>query len=240
MQGDVFISKVGKLDNSALGERTSNDHLFFEAGKVMMVKDGQTQVLLQESMTMPNGNKVMKNGTVIKKDGTKYNLKEGERLDMNGDIIQDKDKMSTDEKNHVMMKNGKMIQVKDGREIPLTAEVLLADWSKVQPDGTIIKENGQKIQLKEGERINMDGVMMSKVNTGYTGNATANTDCITMKGGKMCIIKSGQTLPMTKEQILPNGTKVMTNGTIVKKDGKTITMKEGDKVDMKGEYMPKQ
>ena len=108
MNGDIFISKIGKLDDGALAERTSNDHMFFEAGKVMMVKDGQTQVLLHD-MTMPNGSKVLKTGQIVKKDGTKYSLKEGERVDMNGEVILDKDKQSADERNHVRMKNGKKV-----------------------------------------------------------------------------------------------------------------------------------
>ena len=128
--------------------------------------------------------------------------------------------------------------MKEGKELPLVNEVYLADWSKVLPDGSLVKENGQKVQLKEGERYNMDGVAMSKL--AGTTSTTAVTDCLTMKGGKMCVVKGGQTLPMTKEQVMPNGAKVMTNGTVLKKDGKTITLKEGDKVDMKGEYIPKQ
>ncbi|MBX9852819.1 MAG: hypothetical protein K2X86_13830 [Cytophagaceae bacterium] len=237
MNGDIFISKIGKLDDGDVAQRTSNDHMFFEAGKVMMVKDGQTQVLLHD-MTMPNGNKVLKTGQIVKKDGSKYALKEGERIDMNGEIMQDKDKQAADERNHVGMKNGKMYIVKEGKELPLVSDVYLADWSKVLPDGNLVKENGQKIQIKEGERFNMDGVPMAKL--AGTATTAAATDCLTLKGGKMCIVKSGQTLPMTKEQVMPNGSKVMPNGTVLKKDGKTITLKEGDKVDMKGEYIPKQ
>jgi imidazolonepropionase-like amidohydrolase len=50
----------------------------------------------------------------------------------------------------------------------------------------------------------------------------------------MCMIKAGKELPMAKEVLMPNGSKVMTNGAVLMKDGKIIVMKEGDKVDMSG------
>ena len=116
-------------------------------------------------------------------------------------------------------------------------EILMPNWDKVLVDGTIEKSNGSKYAMKEGERINMEGEMMSKINTGTSpsnNTAAAGSDCITMKNGKMCMIKAGKELPMAKEIILPNGNKVMTNGAVIMKDGKTVVMKEGDKVDMAG------
>ncbi|HXA01607.1 MAG TPA: DUF6799 domain-containing protein, partial [Cytophagaceae bacterium] len=64
--------------------------------------------------------------------------------------------------------------------------------------------------------------------------AAAGSDCVTMKNGKMCMIKEGKELPMAKEVLMPNGNKVMTNGAILMKDGKIVVMKEGDKMDMSG------
>jgi hypothetical protein len=237
MQGDMMMMKGSKLDSKGIESRTSNDYLTFIEGRMMSVKNGETQPMTAD-MTMPNGNKVMRNGQVMKKDGTKYILREGEKVDMSGEIIIDKAKMEMDEKNHLIMKGGKMVEIKNGKELPMTKEVLMPNWDKVLVDGTIEKSNGTKYMLKEGERINMEGEMMSKVNTGMTpgasNTAAAGSDCITMKNGKMCMIKAGKELPMAKEVLMPNGSKVMTNGAVLMKDGKIVVMKEGDKVDMSG------
>jgi hypothetical protein len=237
MEGDMMMMKGSKLDSKAVDSRTSNDHLIFTGGRMMAVKNGEPQPMTAD-MTMPNGSKVMKSGQVVKKDATKYILREGEKVDMNGEIIVDKSKMDTDEKNHLVMKNGKMMEMKNGKEIPMTKEVLMPNWDKVLVDGTIEKSNGTKYAMKEGERVNMEGEMMSKINTGYTpgaaNTAAGGSDCITMKNGKMCMIKAGKELPMAKEVLMPNGSKVMTNGAVLMKDGKIIVMKEGDKVDMSG------
>jgi hypothetical protein len=144
-----------------------------------------------------------------------------------------------------------MIQVKDGKDIPMTAEILMPDWSKIYPDGTIEKQNGTKTKMKEGERFNMEGEAMSKLNTGYTGPMVASTakttttttttatttppatsqTLIMMKGAKLVIQMGAKEIPMSKERILNNGTKIMTDGTVTKKDGSSFKMKEGEKID---------
>ena len=59
-------------------------------------------------------------------------------------------------------------------------------------------------------------------------------DCVMMEGGKMMVMKGGNTMAMDKDMTLPNGTMVMTDGTVKTKDGKTMMMKDGDCVYMNG------
>ena len=59
-------------------------------------------------------------------------------------------------------------------------------------------------------------------------------DYVTMKDGKMMVMKEGTMTPMEKDMEMTNGTKVMTDGSVMKKDGNRIMMKEGDKVYMNG------
>ena len=47
-------------------------------------------------------------------------------------------------------------------------------------------------------------------------------------------MKSGKMMPMEKDMTMKNGTKCMTNGECVMKDGKKMKMKEGDCMDMSG------
>ena len=60
------------------------------------------------------------------------------------------------------------------------------------------------------------------------------TDHVMMMGAKMQMMENGKTMPMEKDMTLNEGTKVTKNGMVIKKDGTTATMKEGDMMDMDG------
>ena len=53
-----------------------------------------------------------------------------------------------------------------------------------------------------------------------------------MKSGKMLMVneKTKTEAAMEKEAILNDGTKVMTNGKVTRKDGSTFTLKEGESI----------
>ena len=44
--------------------------------------------------------------------------------------------------------------------------------------------------------------------------AHAIDDCIMMEKGKMMMMKDGQSMPMAKEMMMPNGAKIMKDGTL--------------------------
>jgi hypothetical protein len=54
-------------------------------GQMMHMKDGKVE-LLERDMTMKNGTKCMANGECITQQGEKMIMKEGECMDMNGNI----------------------------------------------------------------------------------------------------------------------------------------------------------
>ena len=61
-------------------------------------------------------------------------------------------------KNCCMMKDGKMIVLKDGKEMPMTEDVSLDNGSKVTMDGTVIAKDGKQSKLKNEDCIDMSGV----------------------------------------------------------------------------------
>ncbi len=63
-----------------------HDGYKMRAGKLMMIKDGK-EILVEKAVMMSNGITIMSDGTILKKDGSKSMLKEGEYMDMNGKII---------------------------------------------------------------------------------------------------------------------------------------------------------
>ncbi len=66
-------------------------------------------------------------------------------------------------------------------------------------------------------------------------------DHLMMMDGKMQMQKDGKTMPMDKDMTLTNGTQVMKDGMCKMKNGTTMTMKNGDMIDMNGKMgkMPK-
>lgn len=62
-------------------------------------------------------------------------------------------------KDCVMMENGKMIQMKDGKMMDMTTNVTLSDGSTVMSNGTLKKKDGTTTTLKNGDCVMMNGSM---------------------------------------------------------------------------------
>ena len=79
---------------------------------------------------------------------------------------------------------------------------------------------------------------LSFVSAGFAGDDKAMMkDHLMMKDGKVLMVMAGKTMPMDKELVLSNGTKVTIDGAVTMKDGMKTTMKEGDMMGMDGEMM---
>ena len=63
-------------------------------------------------------------------------------------------------KDHIMMKDGKVMMIKEGKSMPLDKELTLSNGAKVTVDGTVTTKAGNKMMLKEGEMMDMDGQMV--------------------------------------------------------------------------------
>lgn len=68
-------------------DKSNVDGIVFENGKLMKVKNGQKTILQDNDMTMSNGTKLTSDGTYTKKDGSKLTFKEGEHMDMSGNML---------------------------------------------------------------------------------------------------------------------------------------------------------
>lgn len=62
-----------------------------------------------------------------------------------------------------------------------------------------------------------------------------NKDIVMMKDGKMVILRQGKLLPMDLDMALLDGTRVMTTGAIMRPDGTSRQMLEGEAINMEGE-----
>lgn len=59
-----------------------------------------------------------------------------------------------------VMKNGKMVCMKDGKQIPMSHEMTMNDMT-VMPDGTCKMKNGKTMKLKEGQCCDKKGKIHS-------------------------------------------------------------------------------
>lgn len=60
----------------------------------------------------------------------------------------------------VMMRDGKMWVIKDGKSTAMTAEMTMSNGTKVMTDGTYMTKDGKKMKMKNGESMRMDGELM--------------------------------------------------------------------------------
>jgi len=87
-----------------------------------------------------------------------YNKDEQNNRD-NQNKIQD-EQMHHSKTDHMMMQNGKMVMMKDGKKMPMEKDITLKNGTKCMTDGTCIKKDGAKTKFKEGEMMDMNGKMV--------------------------------------------------------------------------------
>ncbi len=63
-------------------------------------------------------------------------------------------------KDHIMMKDGKVMMIKDGKSMPADKELTLSNGTKVTVDGSVTMKDGTKTMMKEGDMMSMDGEMI--------------------------------------------------------------------------------
>ena len=65
------------------------------------------------------------------------------------------------EKDGVMMKDGKMTRMQDGKEIGrMDRETTLSNGTRIMMNGKMMMKDGKETQMKEGQTVMLDGKMM--------------------------------------------------------------------------------
>jgi hypothetical protein len=65
-------------------------------------------------------------------------------------------------------------------------------------------------------------------------------DFVTLKDGKVLVVKGGAASALGNDLTLPNGTVIKTDGTVKSSDGTTLKLQEGEKIDMEGKLLKKE
>ncbi len=89
---------------------------------------------------------------------------------------------------------------------------------------TAFSQDSSAMRPMSGDTMGMNNKMMRN----------KMKDCVMMKDGTPMVMKGGETMPMTEQMTLSNGTVVMADGMVKMKDGKTKMLKDGECVYMDG------
>ena len=104
------------------------------------------------------------------------------------------------------------------------------DSTRKKTDYDMNKNNNNQTNNQNNNQDNKQNKNTSKE---YQKNDNTNTNCnIKMENGKILMLVDGKTVVMDKEMTTKNGAVVMMDGTVKRKDGKTIKMKNGECMDM--------
>jgi hypothetical protein len=102
---DINKNQNQNIQNNPV-DNSNRDRVVMQNGKMIKVKNGQLTILQENEMTVSNGTKIMSDGTCIKKDGTKITMKNGQHMDMSGDLIP----MQTDRDRNMYLVPGSIIR----------------------------------------------------------------------------------------------------------------------------------
>lgn len=189
---------------------------------LFIVKAGKAEPMTEE-VNFPKDIKVTTNGTFTVQNGKERELTTGQRLLSDGMLISP-DGSIEPVQDHVAMKRGKMLLVKDGESRPVEQPITLPDGTRVLPDGRILTRTG-------GVRRIIDGQLFT-----LGGQEIAAKDTITLKDGKVIIQKDGSLMEVERgrSMMMNDGTKVLGDGTVVKRDGTKSKLTEGQIITVEG------
>jgi len=118
---------------------------------------------------------------------------------------------------HVLMKNGHAVLVKDGESSALTQAMTLGNQTRIEPDGMVRTPDGRSLRLLDGQMYKLDG------------SPVPTKDTISLKNGKVMVQKDGSAfdVPSGRSLMMNDGTKVFGDGKVIMKDGSRVTLAEG-------------
>jgi len=217
----VLIPLCGAA-NAAQEQDLAVDRVEYKKGKVMIQEEGKL-IAAEKNMVMPNNITVTTNGTYRVNGGKVRTLTEGQVLDKDG-MLSSPDGSVMPVIDHLERKNGRMLLIQDGDSKPLETEYAFTDGSKVLPDGTYRTANGTFRRVLDGDWMKL------------SGEAISSRDTITLRDGVVVVQKDGSQFKLQPRQslMMNDGTKALGNGTVVMKDGSTVTLGEGQVITLEG------
>ena len=202
------------------------DYVTLKGGAVLVVKSDVPEKL-ETDLVLPGGLTVSTNG-VVKMDGKEAELKEGQKLTLDG-YWQGDDGLLEPFQDHYMVRDGKVYFFQNGMSKPVNEEVVFKNGVRLKTDGTINTSSGTVVRMQNGPMLTPDGEPLQ------------GKDHIMMKDGKLLIQRDGAIVTLGPGTLMgmSEGTKVKSDGTIITPGGQTFVLKEGQRLTVDGTAMPK-
>ena len=107
-----------------------------------------------------------------------------------------KDQQNASMKDHIMMQDGRVMVMKDGKSMVMTADMTMGNGTIVMKDGTVMMKNGTNRPLKEGEVMYIDDNMnkMKMKDHSKTDSHSGAVGGMDMIHQGMDMVKSGKDL----------------------------------------------
>jgi len=198
------------------------DKVQYQGSKVI-VSPGSRILAAPEEVTLPFNIVVKTNGTYTVKEGSLRALQEGDSLGADG-MLSKADGTITPVFDHVSRQRGRVRLFKDGQGSDPSEVLKLADGTAISPDGKIIVPNGSSRFLLDGEIFKLEG------------GVVAARDTITKQNGRVMVQKDGSTVPVEpgRSIMMNDGTKVLSDGTVIKANGEQSVLTEGQVITIEG------
>lgn len=115
------------------------------------------------------------------------------------------------------------------------AAVIITAGAYAQTEPTNEKMSPPEIDNTD-DGMNQNGDLNNDHNQGVQNNYDdkSHPDGVVMQNGKMMMVKKGQMTIMDHDMTMSNGTKVMSDGNYIEKNGTKNMMKEGQHIDTSG------
>jgi hypothetical protein len=237
LEGKLMVSSAGCAENTkGKKDRFVLDHILFKEGKLFIIKDAESS-LLTKDIVLSDGSKIFKIGHIIKPNGSKILLHEGQRIALNGEELPDEkpEETSNPDKNYLTMLRGRVWIVTDGKPALLKEDYNINGKMIVHTDGFVQKSDGGKMTLKENDRLSLDGVVIAVEKRPIAGQLPS--EYYIMKAGKMWSVIDSRPSKLEKDIVTNDGARILMDGTILKKNKQRFTLKDNEKVDSKGELI---
>jgi hypothetical protein len=202
-------------DDAADAATVKNNQAYFAQGDQLKP--------LTENLKFSSDVEVDTNGDFQIANGKKRSLQDGQLLRRDGWLV-NPDGSVEPVFDHLAMKAGKVIIVRDGQAETVTETITLPNKFSVNPDGSCVYPDGGHTRLADGQLFRLDGTpIIAK-------------DTVTFKNGQVVVQKQGSLIPLSPVQIMGmnDGTRVYGDGSIEPSGGARTKLRDGQTILVNG------
>jgi hypothetical protein len=182
-----------------------------------------SQVQTEKDVSVALAVVVKTNGVFTVNGGTERKLLEGQSIQSDGNMVSP-DGSIMPVFDHVVVRAGKTVFVKDGVSTPLSQAYSLGNGGQMMPDGYLVEPGGRRIRLLDGQLVKLDGTYFPAKDTAL------------MRQGQVTVQKDGSLLRVgaNSSMMMNDGTRIYGDGRVVSRDGKVTRLQENQVLQIEG------